>query len=128
MDGYDADADSDTSSVADQRGWPRVIIGQFMYTEQRPNANGGGDTRRFKKPRIYFNTGSQKNRDYFGEKLTKVIEGKKGGVDLSFHETFESFKEAAFDHPSIAQPQINKAKRRYQQNQKKLKRQQNHKK
>lgn len=118
QDGYQSDL-SDTSSVAGSKRWPRVVIGQFIYTEQQPNPNGGSETKLFKTPQIHFNAGSKKNRQYFSDKMMKAILGKKE-IEFSFHDNYEEFKDAAFGHTSIVQPQNNKVKNR------RLKRQQNH--
>ena len=112
MDAYEpAEGESETESVAGSRRWPRVIVGQFIYTEQQPNPNGGGETKVHKKPRIYFNTGSRANRSYFKQKITDIIDGP-GEADLSFHRGYEGMKQAVFHHDSIKQPQSNKVKER----------------
>jgi hypothetical protein len=104
LDDYDADA-SDTSSVADQRCWPRVIIGQFIFTEQQPNANGGGGPKKYKKPRLLFNTGSAENSKYLRKQLSQK---QLQQLEVQLHHNYESLKESCFAHPSIEQPQNNK--------------------
>jgi hypothetical protein len=109
-DDYDDDL-SDTDSVSDQRRWPRVVMGQFIYTEQQPNPNGGGDPGSWKSPFVHFNTGSDANGDYFMQIMKKAMEGK-AEVNFRVHSNYEGLKQSVFGHKSIAQAQDNKIKKR----------------
>jgi hypothetical protein len=109
------DADSDTDSVAGQRRWPRVIMGHFIYTEQQPNPNGGGDPKAWATPQLHFNTGTKANSVYFHKKLKKAVMGKQN-VSFRTHESYEKMKQAVYGHGSIVQPQDNKAKTRRMSN------------
>ena len=41
-------------------------------------------------------------------------------ADIEFHASFEGHKNALYDHPSIAQPQVNTAARRKENEKKKM--------
>lgn len=101
--------ESDTESVMNARDFPHVLPGLFLLTEQRPNGNGNVGGRKTKKPTIHFMTGSTYYTEYLRGYLCEA-DSDTESLDVAFHDDYDDFKTAIFDHDSIAEAQVNKKK------------------
>ena len=108
-----------TEDSVHETEWPNVCHGLFCMTEQEPNPNGGEKFkgRRRIRPLLTFFTGSRQMNKAMKDFMKKYHANE---ADIEFHASFEGHKNALYDHPSIAQPQVNTAARRKENEKKKM--------
>ena len=108
-----------TEDSVHETEWPNVCHGLFCMTEQEPNPNGGEKFkgRRRIRPVLTFYTGSRQMNKAMKDFMKKYYANE---ADIEFHASFEGHKNALYDHPSIAQPQVNTAARRKEIEKKKM--------